>query len=299
MNDITINTWSEFSELVDSLVRENRLMFRGQADSSWDLESSVTRHFKKVSSALNRYSPKNDGYGAEVARLIPTLLSEFKTASKLYVNDPKSERDYQSLVKDAQVSGHMKDMDEIGRKIISDLHRSSEFDWWSIGQHYGLATPLLDWSRSPYIAVFFAMCELHETSNGYRALWVFDFEEYNRSVSEIENPNPKVLIFNPTEKSNLRIIRQQGLFTYCSLVEAMNVSLESKFNSTNNFLRKVNIKEELTVDFIHHLDHMNVNYSSLYPDLQGSALSANLKLISRTVSLNKSHGKSRKLNDIF
>jgi len=47
-------------------------------------------------------------------------------------------------------------------------------------RHYGVPTRLLDWSRSPYIAAFFATAKEGDDGD----LWAFDYEQYLRKGDE-------------------------------------------------------------------------------------------------------------------
>src|SRR5207302_2041956 len=44
--------------------------------------------------------------------------------------------------------------------------------WWEVMQHHGAPTRLLDWTRSPFVAVWFALSS--NAGGGDAALWVID-----------------------------------------------------------------------------------------------------------------------------
>jgi hypothetical protein len=85
------------------------------------------------------------------------------------------------------------------------------WDWLAIAQHHGLPTRLLDWTRNPLIATYFAVEDPGEHD---RVVWVCPTKQ--PLVSPTREPDPlkidRVLRFGPKHVTS-RIASQTGLFT--------------------------------------------------------------------------------------
>ena len=175
----------------------------------------------------------------------------------------------------------------------------TENEIWALGQHYGLHTPLLDWSQSPYVALFFALSRVERSSTGYRTLWAFnsaDAARFSKSYKTKKPNEPKwqVEIINPTLDENNRLINQNGLFTKLSY----NSDLENFVAHGEELgwisLYKIDFPEELRDKLISYLSLMNINYSTLFPDLTGSSLYSNIQLEQTDFILEQQKKESKK-----
>lgn len=171
-------------------------------------------------------------------------------------------------------------------RLVDD---GQEDELWSVGQHHGLQSPLLDWTYSPYVAVFFAFEKedaQHESDNPYRAVYVL-----NKSAISNDHVCPEIRVIEPRQDEYGRLVNQAGLFTYSPYDETiesylintlaedeqLNIDLDDA-DTLANYVCKLYIANEDRDGCLRHLKRMNVHHASLFPDLLGASQFCNIQI---------------------
>jgi len=135
----------------------------------------------------------------------------------------------------------------------------NDWDWLAIAQHHGLPTRLLDWTRNPLAALYFAV--EHETIHD-SAIYVL--RGYGVLSTKI-HPDPfeysQVGKFVP-DRITPRISAQLGVFT-------VHPEPEEPFSSDS--LEKLIIPNKIRRQLKKIVDTYGINRATLFPDLDGLA----------------------------
>lgn len=233
-----LSSWKYFSDFINQEMLEyTNYVYRGHADSKWKLEPTLDRIIKSPTSGKRKEH-----------------LEKFKFETR-------------------------------GRRGSNPPLLEDENDWWALGQHHGLHTPLLDWTESPFVALYFAASNaLKEKSTSLSVFSLFQdgIHIINKEINDndnIENINkqkPTIKVVRPLSDENSRLVSQRGLFTR----GPNNLDLESwveKYSNLAVVLNKSIILLKITIptkdihNCLSYLNRMNINHSTLFPDLTGAS----------------------------
>jgi len=236
------STWIEFIEHINSNLKHRDFVWRGQADSSWLLEPTLDRSLKDIKKIGN-------------TRTINEHLKRFKYASR-------------------------------GRRGINPPGLENDNDWWALAQHNGLATPLLDWTKSPFVSAFFAFASSVNSSTDFRVIYGIDQWSFIKKSEEIQKAHkgstraPIIEFVEPLSDENARLVNQGGLFTRSPAGMDIESWMKKHYKKNEKYIRvwKMIIAENERETILKSLNRMNINHSSLFPDLYGASKFVNMDL---------------------
>ena len=245
--EIRIKSWAELQEKIDPLA--DRCVFRGQGSRDWPLLSSFNRVMPCADEAMALWWEFNS---------ILRFRSEAHSYLPPTVMPP-------NMFKLAELDTYL--------------------EWLMLMQHFGAPTRLLDWSQSPFVAIYFAVIDCRADD---AAIWYFETEPAEAAVmahygkgpgtfldymdfssGDICDPDAKPLLY--TAKKKMRTVRevaQQGVFTF---VNRLGVNHQDIIAHTcrDHLFGRIVIPPELKLEFCWRLGQMNVTAASLFPGVEG------------------------------
>lgn len=247
-----LKTWSDFFDFIErevfdgSQARQRSYIWRGQRRSDWSISTTLDRYFDRL--GLLSLGP------IELERQSTKHLEAFKYAAR-------------------------------GRRGNNPA-KLQENEWWALGQHFGLATPLLDWTRSPFAAAYFTFEESTSEPCEFRAVYALDQNAVNLKSVELDNgPSfedgrlPIIEFIDPLSDENQRLVSQGGLFSRAPIGTPIEQWVSRAFEGSREpVLLRIEIPDCDRLTCLRALDRMNINHTSLFPDLTGASRATNLKL---------------------
>lgn len=142
------DTWDECVKLLLSS-GGNRTMYRGHRRFEWELQSTLERALLEFAEAFDQ-----DRYQIMQSMVVDHDTEEWTIGVE--------RRFTQYFRRNAE------------RFRVPDLPEPwDKFGWWEVMAHHGAPTRLMDWTTSPFVALWFAL-EGHRDGQGDMALWIYD-----------------------------------------------------------------------------------------------------------------------------
>lgn len=191
MEERNVDTWEDFEKQLQEL-RSKRdslnspLLFRGQENSCWPLKTTLDRKQERMLFS---------DYYRVIGRIQPQIetLTEREWPIPDYPEVQESTKEYYAF----------------GLQLWSG--RCPGYAYMAYLRHHGFPSPLLDWSRSPYVAGYFAFNKANMNSTNRVSIYVFS-EIQNKITG---NNMPVLYRYGPYVRTHRRHVLQQSEYTLC------------------------------------------------------------------------------------
>ena len=216
------------------------MLFRGQSDVSWKLQTTLERYPVKLLKATEYYK----------------AISAARPQIETYMNQLW---DIPGLHEYAQTLGNL-DFGFGGREFPA-------YEYMVYLRHHGFPSPLLDWTTSPYVAAFFAFSNASSEAT-HVSIYAYLEHASLAKVSELQSPHIRSM--GSYIRSHRRHFLQQCAYTICIVKKgkewqyACHEDVFEKGADDQDLLWKFNIPASERTTVLRTLDLYNLNAYSLF-----------------------------------
>lgn len=246
-----INCWEEFEPKLDEIkskyskTSDGFILYRGQSDSCWHLQTTLEQFCKKV-----------------------MTLEDYLDITIRCVNPIESFTiNIVNLSKDNIIN-------EINRDPNSVKLPIQCYKYWIYLRHHGFPSPFLDWTSCPYIAAFFAFEEINKAER----CSIYVYIERPKSVKVRNMPGSQILSLGHYLKADVRHSLQHSWYTMAlranhgspDLVmhhKIKIISHEDIFKHSDeeqDLLIKITIPRKERNQVLKYLDEKKINHFNLF-----------------------------------
>jgi hypothetical protein len=245
VEEIRLSTWEGFEREVLSKIQTtgkkraesgayvSDVLFRGHASAEWRLKTTLERYSEQKSTVLDYYT---------TMQAVKPIVHSFTGRSwELGEN-----------------SG--------GKEASSGLPPAG-YEFMIYLRHHGFPSPLLDWTRSPYVAAFFAFSS-RNPKDGEVA--IYSYIEHYGGGKTWSSDKARIIALGPYVTTHTRHYNQQSEYTVCyervggGDAYGNHEEAVGQGESGQDLITKYVLPKSERANVLERLDLMNVNAYSLF-----------------------------------